>query len=362
MSNILIICGGKSAEHEISISSTKSIITALKGTKYIPIIVVVSRTGHWFYVEFNSTFETLTKCNDTLEGCQHCTLIRKDSQSYLMLENGKLIKLDAAFPVLHGPMGEDGTMQGLLDIKSIPYVGSGVLSSALGMDKAIQKQIFQTYNIPVVPFITINKSQQIISYNDAAQRLQSETLFVKPSVMGSSVGVCKVKNAQDYDAAIANALQFSNTILIEKYIPCREIECAVLGNLEPKASPLGEIVPNHEFYSYEAKYLDPNGADLIAPVIDLPEGVEARIKALAIQVFRVLDCRGLARVDFFINSNDIYVNEINTIPGFTSISMYPKLWQVAGMSYSELIMKLIDLAYEEFADRQKIRLDPGIAN
>lgn len=360
MSNILIICGGRSAEHEISIRSTKSIINALQGTNYNPVIVVMSRTGNWFYIDSSSTFEAITRCDDLLENGTPCTLIRKNSESYLMLDNGTLIPLAVAFPVLHGPMGEDGTMQGLLDIMSLPYVGSGVLASALGMDKVVQKQIFKEQGLPIAPFIAISKFQQIASYHDASQQLQSDILFVKPSVMGSSVGVFKVRDEQEYDIAVAEALQFCNTILVEKFIPCREIECAVLGNNNPSASPLGEIVPNHDFYSYEAKYLDPNGADLIAPVTNLGT-LEDHIKKLAIQAFQALDCRGLARVDFFVNGDLIYLNEINTIPGFTSISMYPRLWQVAGKSYQELITDLIDLAFEEFSNRQKVKLEPGIA-
>lgn len=360
MKNILILCGGKSAEHEISLKSARNIVAAMDKASFLPILVVVSRQGCWHVVNESAFFNQATLFDEMLLSGEICTLMRLPEQTILMTISGKQLSIDAAFPLVHGPMGEDGTLQGLLEMMSIPYVGSGVLSSAIGMDKDILKQLLAKNNIPVGPFITITDKNQIPTYEEVSQRLNSNILFIKPSVMGSSVGISKVNNKDQYQAAVEQAFLYSFKVLVEKNIPGREVECAILGNLDPMASCVGEIVPHHEFYSYEAKYLDPNGAELIIPA-KLPATLAEEVRRLAVLAFKAIECKGFARVDFFISpDNTIYVNELNTIPGFTAISMYPKMWEASGLGYTMLISKLIELAYEEFAAKSAIHLCPDV--
>jgi D-alanine-D-alanine ligase len=264
--------------------------------------------------------------------------------------------LDVVFPVLHGPFGEDGTVQGLLKLANIAFVGAGVLGSAVGMDKDVMKRLLRDAGIPIARFIVVNgHSSEKISFDYAREQL-GLPVFVKPANLGSSVGIHKVKNREEFEQAVDDAFNYDNKILIEECIHGREIECSVLGNANAIASVPGEILPRHEFYSYEAKYLDENGAVLEVPA-KLTPAISERIRELAIKVFSVLCCEGMARVDFFLrDGEDLIVNEINTIPGFTRISMYPKLWEASGISYSELIGRLIQLAIERF-DREK-RLKP----
>lgn len=353
---LLILCGGRSAEHEISIKSAKNILKAIDRSQFTPILVGISRSGTWYYLEDESYIENHSNIDDNLDSSLISGLVRFPTSTCLSTQQGITIPIDVAFPVLHGPFGEDGTIQGLFDMKSVPYVGGGVLASSTGMDKDIFKQILTYNNIPVVPFLTIDKTDTFPIYSDLAEQFKTDTFFIKPVCMGSSVGISKVKSKEDLLKAILLAFNFSHKIMIEPGISCREIECAVLGNLAPKASGLGEIRPTHEFYSYDAKYNDPNGADLIIPA-PLTDDLAKKIQEIAVKTFKVIDCRGLARVDFFLDNNDnIYVNEINTLPGFTNISMYPKLWQEMGISYPDLVSKLISLALEEFEARKQIAL------
>lgn len=360
MKNILILCGGRSAEHEISLRSARNVIAALDPTQFSPVLVLVSRSGTWYFLENPSQLENVTACNDPFVQGIACTLIRQPTQTSLFTIDNKQIKIDAAFPLIHGPMGEDGTLQGLLELMSLPFVGGGVAASAVGMDKHLMKRILVDANLPVVPFITLLAGQQAPSYEEASLKLGTKTLFIKPCIMGSSVGVCKISSAKEYQEGIAEAFLYGNKILIEKYIPCRELECAVLGNNQPKASCVGEIKPSHDFYSYEAKYLDPNGAELVIPAA-LPQTLSEEVRKLAINAFQAIECKGMARVDFFIDSdNTLYINELNTIPGFTSISMYPKLWEASGIAYQDLIGQLIQFAQEEFEEKQKVNLNPAL--
>ena len=259
------------------------------------------------------------------------------------------------FPVLHGPFGEDGTVQGLLKLANIAYVGAGVLGSAIGMDKDVMKRLLRDAGIPVARFVAANKySSKPIDF-DAARDQLGLPLFVKPANLGSSVGIHKVTDRDEFQRAVRDALNYDDKVLIEECINGREIECSVLGNDNPIASVPGEILPRHEFYSYEAKYLDENGAVLEIPAKLSSETLE-RIRQLAIRTFTVLCCEGMARIDFFLrNSDEIIVNEINTIPGFTRISMYPKLWEATSISYSELIDRLIQLALERFQREQRLK-------
>jgi D-alanine-D-alanine ligase len=255
--------------------------------------------------------------------------------------------LDVVFPILHGPFGEDGTVQGLLKLADIPFVGADVLGSAIGMDKDVMKRLLRDAGIKIGNFFTLKDHEQIPAFA-SVEVVLGRPFFVKPSNMGSSVGISKVHEEGEYAAALKYAFQYDHKIIIEEYIRGREIECSVLGNEEPIASEAGEVIPSHEFYSYDAKYLDENGAALEIPA-RLGTQTKKRIKELAIKTFQVLCCEGLARVDFFLKDNDeVFVNEINTIPGFTKISMYPKLWEASGISYSDLITRLIELAVSRF--------------
>lgn len=357
MKTVSIICGGRSAEHEISLVSARNIVSAMDRLKYQPLPVVISRTGEWYQLSEPAFFQHTAEGELASLG-ELCTLIRTSEQTRLLTIAGKQMEIDVVFPLVHGPMGEDGTLQGYLELMRVPYVGSGVLSSAVGMDKDFFKQLLERNGLSVVPFITLHRGQSRPAFEEAKRLLASKSLFIKPAIMGSSVGITKVGTNAEYEDALEEAFRYSVKILIERYIPGRELECAVLGNTAPQASCVGEIIPQHEFYSYEAKYLDPDGARLVVPA-DLSFAVVQAVQRLAIQTFRLVECRGLARVDFFLTSdNTLYVNEINTIPGFTAISMYPKMWAASGIDYTALITRLIEYAEEEYVAKQTIRLLP----
>jgi D-alanine-D-alanine ligase len=246
---------------------------------------------------------------------------------------------------LHGPLGEDGTVQGLLKLADVPFVGSGVLGSAVSMDKDVMKRLFRDAGIPIGKFLTFRAREKLPSFTEIKEALGSP-FFVKPANMGSSVGISKVRSETEYANAVREAFQYDVKIIIEEFIPGREIECAVLGNENPIASIPGEVIPTHEFYSYDAKYIDENGARLEIPA-KLDIGCQKRVQELSIKAFKTLCCEGLSRVDFFLKENgELLLNEINTMPGFTKVSMYPKLWEAGGIGYTELISRLIDLALE----------------
>lgn len=354
---LLVLCGGKSAEHEISLKTAKNILNALDRNQFSPILVGVSRSGTWYYFDDENYLNDIDYIDDIYDVSLVASLVKFPTSTCLSTQQGVTIPIDVALPIFHGPNGEDGTIQGLLDLCSIPYVGSGVLASAVSMDKDTFKQLLSSHHIPLVPSITLEITQPRPSYHELVQALGSNIFFVKPACMGSSVGVSKVKNATELGHALNDAFNYSHKVLVEKGIEAREIECAVLGNLNPKASPLGEICSHHDFYSYEAKYIDPDGAELIIPAVLETEIIE-KIQAFSLQIFKIINCRGLARVDFFLTpEGQIYINEINTFPGFTNISMYPKLWQQAGISYPELISTLIRLAIEEFETKKNLKVD-----
>ena len=361
MKNILVIFGGCSAEHEVSVRSARNVIAALDKELFRAICVGVSRSGTWYFLKYDTIPEDFTKVTDDISEENICSLVRTPKETIIKSAGGKVIKIDAAFPVIHGPMGEDGTLQGLFEMMQIPYVGPGVLGSAIAMDKDIFKKLLANSNIPVVPFITVSDISKIPSYKDAVKSLGSDILFIKPAVMGSSVGVHKAKSEKEYLDGLNEAFKYSFKVLIEKYIPGREIECSVLGNKDPKASCIGELKPHHEFYSYEAKYLDPDGAEFFIPAKNIDKKMEDKIRNIAVEAFKVGQCVGMARADFFIgNDGEVYVNEMNTIPGFTSISMYPKLWEASGISYSELMTRLLGFAQEEFENKRKLCLEPCV--
>lgn len=311
-----ILFGGKSAEHEVSLQSAKNIIEAIPKDIYEVVEIFMTNKGAW--------------------------------------DMEMLKKVDVVFPVLHGPFGEDGTVQGLLKLAGIPFVGAGVLGSAIGMDKDVMKRLLRDAKIPIGKFQCLEAKLPNIDFENVKKGL-GIPIFVKPANMGSSVGVHKVNTEKEFLSAIRDAFQFDTKVILEEFIEGREIECSVLGNKNPIASLPGEIIPTHDFYSYEAKYLDDAGAKLEIPA-KLDASTTKKVQELAIQTFQVLECAGMARVDMFVKENgEIVINEINTIPGFTKISMYPKLWEASGISYSDLIDRLIQLAIERFEREKKLK-------
>jgi D-alanine-D-alanine ligase len=341
-----ILFGGKSAEHEISLLSAKNVIEALDREKYEPVLIGIDKKGEWHRCE-SIAFSAKEKT----------TLVLKDKGGDLVnLTNGQRHdSLDVIFPILHGTYGEDGTVQGLLKLANIPFVGSGVLGSAVGMDKDVMKRLLRDAQITTAKFVLLNRSSR--GHYDFSQIVKEVGLpfFVKPANLGSSVGISKVKSEEDFIQALACAFDFDHKVLVEEYVKGREIECAVLGNENPKASLPGEVIPQHEFYSYEAKYLDPNGALFQVPA-ELDQDTIERIQFMAIKAYHTLCCEGMARVDFFLKENgDLYLNEVNTIPGFTNISMYPKMWEASGLAYSDLIDTLIQLAIDRFEKEKMLK-------
>lgn len=341
---VAVLYGGRSAEHEISLLSAASVIKNLDKNKFTVIPVGIDKEGYCFINEIQHLY-----LNNRI-------VLKTNNAEYLNslveLTHRKKNHPDVVFPVLHGTFGEDGTIQGLLEVLGLPYVGADVLGSVIGMDKDVAKRLADAAEIPIVPFLSFNSGLWSVKKEEQIQDIEQRIpypLFVKPASVGSSLGITKVKKTDDLVGAIELAFTYSTKILIEHAFEIREIEIAVLENLqwgaEPLVSRVGEIIPSHEFYSYEAKYLDPKGAELIIPAT-LREGQFQQVKVLAIQLFNCLACSGMARIDFFIEkkSQKIYFNELNTIPGFTKISMYPKLWEASGLSYQQLLTHLIELA------------------
>lgn len=345
---VAVICGGKSVEHEISLQSARNVIEAMDREKYDIVLIGIDKEGHW-HLKNLASFEEEMKSSFlphlAPQGDEVVFVPAAGGQLVNLTTAERLQAVDVVFPVLHGPFGEDGTIQGLLKIAGVPFVGAGVLGSAVAMDKEASKRLLKEAGIPIGKFLSFTSGEkEKIKFNEVVNYL-GLPLFVKPASLGSSVGMNKVKKEEDFLPALEEAFLYDSKVLIEEYIQGREIECAVLGNESPRASCLGEIIPRHEFYSYEAKYVDPEGALLQIPA-SLPENIVKEAQCLAIQAFRVIFGEGMARVDFFLRGEEILINEINTIPGFTSISMYPKLWEVSGIPYPQLIDELIQLALE----------------
>jgi D-alanine-D-alanine ligase len=347
--NVVILFGGRSAEHEVSLQSAKNVFNAIDKKKYNPILIKIEKDGKWALVRrnvFSSDY-----CDS--ESSQVVLIPQNGGRVIGILKKEKTIKVDVVFPVLHGPFGEDGTVQGLLKLLNVPFVGPGVLGCAVGMDKDVMKRLFKNANLPIGKFITIDKIGETPKFEEVKKSMGAP-LFIKPANLGSSVGISKVFTEKEYRKGIKSAFRYDRKVLVEEYIKGREIECSVLGNEGPQASVLGEIKPKKDFYSYEAKYTDDSGAELEAPAKIAKKKVE-EIQKLAVKVFKVLCCEGMGRVDFFLKDNgEVIVNEINAIPGFTKISMYPKLWELSGISYTKLIDKLIILAIERFKKEEKL--------
>jgi D-alanine-D-alanine ligase len=339
-----ILFGGKSAEHEVSLLSAKNIYDAIDRSRFEPVLIGIDKSGKWL---LSDASRFLLNPGDP----RHISLDPSGSPvSLIPASEGSLSgaapRLDVVFPILHGPFGEDGTVQGLLKLAGVPFVGSGVLGSAVGMDKDVMKRLFRDAGIPIGKFLTFRSHNTIPPFAEVTAALGSP-VFVKPVNMGSSVGISKARTQAEFSAAVNKAFQHDTKIVIEECIAGREIECAVLGNDEPIASIPGEVIPIHEFYSYEAKYIDENGASLEIPA-KLDDKTRKRIQELSIKAFQTLCCEGLSRIDFFLKENgEVLINEINTMPGFTKNSMYPKLWEAGGIGYTELISRLIELAMEQ---------------
>lgn len=353
-----ILFGGRSAEHEVSLQSARNIIEAVDRKKYEVMLIGIDKDGRWFLLDDNNyLINADDPANIKLNKPQkRVTLLPwSENSQFIGIDSKELHKhVDVIFPVLHGTYGEDGTIQGLLKLADIPFVGAGVLGSSVGMDKDVMKRLFVEAGIPTPRFITVKKvSESEVDFKKAVETL-GLPLFIKPANLGSSVGVNKAKDEEQFVNGVKHAFKYDNKILLEEYIEGREIECSVLGNERPMVSLPGEVIAQHEFYSYQAKYLDEKGAILKAPA-DLPENLMLEIQKLAISAFEVLCCKGMARVDFFLRGEDeLFVNELNTIPGFTEISMYPKLWKATGIPYSNLIDRLLQLAMDRFEKEKKL--------
>ncbi|ECE8258186.1 D-alanine--D-alanine ligase [Salmonella enterica subsp. enterica serovar Hvittingfoss] len=354
-----IVFGGKSAEHEVSLQSAKNIVDAIDKTRFDVVLLGIDKAGQW---HVNDAENYLQNADDPAHIALRPSAISlaqvpgKHQHQLINAQNGQpLSTVDVIFPIVHGTLGEDGSLQGMLRVANLPFVGSDVLSSAACMDKDVAKRLLRDAGLNIAPFITLTRTNRhAFSFAEVESRL-GLPLFVKPANQGSSVGVSKVANEAQYQQAVALAFEFDHKVVVEQGIKGREIECAVLGNDNPQASTCGEIVLNSEFYAYDTKYIDDNGAQVVVPA-QLPSGVNDKIRAIAIQAYQTLGCAGMARVDVFLTAdNEVVINEINTLPGFTNISMYPKLWQASGLGYTDLISRLIELALERHAANNALK-------
>jgi D-alanine-D-alanine ligase len=368
-----VIYGGRSGEHEVSLASAAAVFEHLDRERYEPVAIRIEKDGRW---SLPARPPALASAADVIRetggarlqpdpGRETHLMPRPGGDTFLTIDQHDqradvaAFALDVVFPVLHGPYGEDGTVQGLFELANVPYVGAGVLASAVGMDKAIMKLVFAARGLPVCDYEVVLKRDWQRDERAVMQSVANRLgfpVFVKPANLGSSVGISKAKHAVELRAAIALAAEFDRKVVVEAAVPnAREIECAVLGNDEPEASIPGEIIPSREFYDYEAKYLDAASETRIpAPLTD----AQTRdVRAMAVAAFKAIDAAGMARVDFLLarDSGVLYLNEVNTIPGFTTISMYSKMWEATGLSYPTLLDRLIALALERHADKQQLR-------
>ncbi len=352
---IALIFGGQSPEHEISVISAKNVAKALDQEKFDSILIGISTTGTWFLFSSLEQLESIKTLQDhELRSFSRVVLTCENLKpQFINLKTSQVIQVDVAFPIMHGTRGEDGCVQGYFKMMNLPFVGCGVAGSAIGMDKEIMKRLLKIAGIPSANYLLLTPDKPA-DYKNIVEKLGTP-FFIKPANMGSSVGVHKVKSEAEFAGFLKDAFMFDYKVLAEEFIQGREIEISVMGhNRTPKVSLAGEVIPHHEFYSYQAKYLDENGAGLRIPAQLLPEQM-AEIQALASRTYKVLECDGLTRVDFFLRGNAFLVNEVNTIPGFTSISMYPKMWEASGISYRQLISNLIQLAFEKFEAEQALQ-------
>ncbi len=367
-----LIFGGKSGEHEVSLASAQSVARAINRDKYEIAMIGITKEGRWLvgdhalaHLAMLAPTPLLKNGFEKTNGAAHAVdsneLIPRGTNG--LTTSSPLREIDVAFPLLHGPFGEDGTVQGLLELVDMPYVGAGVAASAVGMDKALMKAIFRAQGLPTPDWIVILRSDWEKQPEETIHRVESAfgyPCFVKPANLGSSVGVTKAHNWDELTQALVTASEYDRRIVAERAIDGREIECSVLGNDEPIASTPGEIVPRREFYDYAAKYADQSGTELVIPA-DLDPAVTRATQELAIRAFRAIDCSGMARVDMFLEraNGKIILNEINTIPGFTAVSMYPRMWEKSGIPYPDLIDRLIQLALDRHADKKRNKTSYG---
>lgn len=358
---VAVLYGGRSAEHEISLLSAQNVVASLDTEKYEPLLIGIDRSGRWF---LSGTSVDVLDGGDVSkirlrDDSSPVGLIPAGPASDLRAENhDRLPRVDVIFPVLHGPYGEDGTIQGLAKLADIPCVGAGLLGSAVGMDKDVMKRLLRDAGIPIAPFHSVRAHERERLSFAALRDELGLPLFVKPANLGSSVGISRVGSEREYRHALDEAFAYDRKVIVEQAVEGREIECSVLGNDEPIASTAGEIVMESGFYSYDAKYVDENGAKLIIPA-DLSSSELTLVQETAIKTFVSLECAGMARVDGFLTaSGEFVVNEINTIPGFTRISMYPKLFEASGITQRELIDRLISMAIERHNQERGLRLTP----
>jgi D-alanine-D-alanine ligase len=359
-----VIFGGRSGEHEVSLASAQSVMDAIDKEKYEVVPIGITKEGQW--IASGDPMKAL-KAGDA-EASRPAALLGDPSHRGLMrlqdteraIEATHLAELDVVFPVMHGPYGEDGTVQGLLELAGIPYVGAGVIGSALGLDKAAFKDVMLAHGFPIVDHVLLKRKVWDADPEGVMDRIEKALdypVFTKPANLGSSVGISKCSDRAGLAAGLAEAAKYDRKLIVERGVPAaREIEVSVLGNDDPIASLPGEVIPSREFYSYESKYFDEgdDASELLIPAPLSPEMTE-RVREVAVEVYRAIDCAGMARVDFLLSgeTGELYVNEVNTIPGFTSISMYPKLWEATGISYPELIDRLIELAIERYEDKER---------
>jgi D-alanine-D-alanine ligase len=371
---VAVIFGGQSSEHEVSRVSAQSVIENIDKSKYDVVMLGITKEGQWLAYDGpvnkigSGEWQQLAQA-DIKEKKQNAQLMaarkqqeRAETQigntARTIIADSSKEPIDVIFPVLHGCNGEDGTIQGLFELAGIPYVGCGVLGSAVGMDKAYTKIIFEKEGLPQGDYLVFNRKQVNFQTEEVINEVEGRLTypcFVKPSNAGSSVGVNKASNREELKRALEIAAKNDRRILVEEFINGREIECAVLGNDNPIASTVGEVIPCNDFYDYEAKYQVGDDSKVVIPAENLPPETVQKIREYAVRAFKCLDCAGLSRVDFFVHkvTGEIYINEINTLPGFTQISMYPKLWAASGIPYAELIDRLIELAYERFDDSKR---------
>jgi D-alanine-D-alanine ligase len=350
-----VLFGGRSGEHEVSLASAASVIRGLDPEKYEAMPIGITKEGHWL---IGAGAQKMLP--DVLHHGQRVMMTADPTDASLIRLDGSGTgqRLDVMFPVMHGTFGEDGTIQGLLDLAGLPFVGAGVLGSAIGMDKDVAKRLLQVAEIPVVPWVTVYRHDWERNPKEVQRAIEKEfryPMFVKPATLGSSVGMTKVHSRAELAPALNLAAEFAQKTLVERAVVAREIEVSVLGNNDPKASIPGEIVPHREFYDYAAKYLE-EGTKLLIPAKLKPAQVK-KIQSLAVAAFRALELSGMARVDFFLEKRGgkLFLNEVNTIPGFTSISMYPKLWEASGIPFRQLLDRLIELALEQHREKARTK-------
>lgn len=357
-----VLFGGRSCEHEVSLESARSVLRAMDRQRYEAVPIAITKAGEWITMDVARLETERSACAGS--GAMVSMLPDPERQGLVALDEPPINratqhwlahKLDVLFPLIHGPLGEDGTVQGLFELACVPYVGSGVLGSAVGMDKAMAKAVLAHHGLKVPPHrVVLRKKWQLdpVAVHRACELAFPYPWFVKPANLGSSVGVSKVHDGTEFTDAMELAARYDRKLIVECGIEgAREIEVSVLGNDEPEASVPGEIIPSNEFYDYESKYLDDN-TDLVVPA-NLPAPLAERLKGFALKAFKILDCAGLARVDFLVRRSDheVFVSEVNTLPGFTAVSMYPKLWEASGLPYASLIDRLIELALERHEDK-----------